>query len=89
MAQQIMKQPDGRLAVFSTITDTFVLVDATPEEVIEWRAEEAAESARERTKTELGRVLDATNEKPYRQFTMTWDEASRLHESADESPKEM
>lgn len=74
MGQQIIKQPNGKIAVFSTITDTFVVADATPEEIIEWRASEAAEQARVSTKQELDRVL---SEAPaYRQFTLSWDEAT-------------
>lgn len=75
MTQQIIRQPDGKLAVFSSITDTFIVVDATPEEVIEWRAEVAADAARARTEGELRRVLNT--EKPYQQFTLTWEEAAR------------
>lgn len=78
MGQQIIKQPDGKLAVFDTVTDSFVVVDATPEEIIEWRAEEAAEQARERTKAELQRVLDDQVERPYRQFTLTWEQAAQM-----------
>ena len=78
MGQQIIRQPDGRLAVFSSITESFIVVDATPEEIIEWRAEEAAETARERTKAELKRVLDNTVESPYHQSTLTWEKASRM-----------
>ncbi|WP_324787053.1 hypothetical protein [Streptomyces sp. H51] len=77
MGQQIIKQPDGRLAVFDTVSDSFIVVDADAEEITEWRAEEAAEAARERTKAELARVLDESNDHPYRQFTLTWEEASR------------
>lgn len=76
MGQQIIKQPDGRLAVFSSVTDTFIVVDATPEEIVEWRAEEAAEAARERTRTELGHVLADQSRAAYFQFTLTWDEAA-------------
>lgn len=77
MGQQIIRQPDGKLAVFSTITDSFIVVDATREEIIEWRAEEAAEQARERTEVELKRVLDEGNDRPYRQFTLTWEQAAQ------------
>jgi hypothetical protein len=66
MGQQIIRQPDGKLAVFSSVVDAFVVVDATPEEIIEWRAQEAAEQARERTRAELARVLDSGDPKPYR-----------------------
>lgn len=75
MGQQIIKQPDGKLAVFSSITDTFIVVDATPEEIIEWRAEEAAERAREQTRRELDKVLSGDSRGAYFQFAMTWEEA--------------
>jgi hypothetical protein len=74
MGQQIIRQPDGRYAVFESVTDTFIVVDATPEEVVEWRAEEAAEAARERTRAELARVQGS--EQPYHQFTLSWEEAA-------------
>lgn len=48
MGQQIIRQPDGRLAVFSSVVDAFIVVDATPEKILDWRAEEAAAKERER-----------------------------------------
>ncbi len=85
MGQQIIRQPDGKLAVFSTVVDGFLLFDATPEEVIEWRAQCAADNARERTRAELERVLDVENPKPYLRFTLTWGEALALHNGHDDS----
>lgn len=76
MGQQIIQQPDGRLAVFSSVTDSFIVVDATPEEIIEWRVEEAAEKAREQTRRELDKVLSGNPRAAYFQFAMTWEEAS-------------
>jgi hypothetical protein len=78
MGQQIIRQPDGKLAVFSSVVDAFVFVDATPEEIIEWRAETAAEDARRATRAELARVLDDGNPRPYYQFTLTWEEAAEM-----------
>jgi hypothetical protein len=78
MGQQIIRQPDGKLAVFSSVVDAFVIVDATPEEIVEWRAEAGAEEARERTRAELARVLDDANPRPYYQFTLTWEEAAEM-----------
>lgn len=82
MSQQIIRQPDGLLAVFSSVVDAFVVTDVTPEELMEWRAGEAAEKAREDTRREIDRVLNSV--KPYAQFTLTWEEASAMdqqHES--------
>lgn len=74
MGQQILQQPDGKFAVFSTVVDAFIITDATEEELIEWRVQEAAERARQHTRLELDLVKDP-NKLPYFQFTLTWDEA--------------
>jgi hypothetical protein len=87
VSEQIIRQPDGRLAVFSSVVEAFVVVDATPEEIIEYRAEEAARKARERTQAEIDRVLSG-QPRPYHQFTLTWEEAARLErENAPAAPR--
>ncbi|MFK0288329.1 hypothetical protein ACIQVL_48835 [Streptomyces sp. NPDC090499] len=77
MGQQIIKQPDGKLAVFSTVVDAFIVIDATPEEILDWRAEEAANEARRTAQRHLDHVLADEPERSYFQFTMTWEEASQ------------
>lgn len=79
MGQQIIRQPDGNLAVFSSVTDTFIVVDATPEEIIQWRAEEAVQAARDRTRRELDHVLAGDPRRVYFQFAISWEEASQLN----------
>lgn len=78
MGQQIIKQPDGRLAVFSSVVDAFIVVDATPEEILDWRAEQAAEDARRATQRELDAVLADDPRRVYFQFVRTWEEASEM-----------
>lgn len=78
MGQQIIKQPDGKLAVFSSIVDAFIVVDATPEEILDWRAEQAAADARRATQRELDAVLADDPRRVYFQFARTWEEAARL-----------
>jgi hypothetical protein len=75
VSEQIIQQPNGRFAVWSTVTDSLIVLDATREELISWRAEQAAEKARVATENELARVLDPCNPRPYFQFTLTWEEA--------------
>lgn len=55
MGRRITKQPNGRLAVYSSITDSFIVWDATPEELIEWLAIEASQEARSRAEQWLAR----------------------------------
>jgi len=92
VGQQIIKQPDGKLAVFSSIVDAFIVVDATPEEILDWRAEEAAAKERERTQRELDAVLADDPRRVYFQFTRTWEEASEMDrenggEQSEEPPR--
>jgi hypothetical protein len=75
MGQQIIRQPDGGLAVFSTITDTILIYDATAEEIINWRAEQAAEDARRVTREQLKDVIRGEPFRVYFQFAMTWQDA--------------
>lgn len=73
MPQQIIKQPDGKYAIFSTVVDGLVATDCTRQEILDmWDAE-----YRERTLAGINKVCDALDSggKPYFQFTMTWDEA--------------
>ena len=87
MGRQIIRQPDGLLAVFSTVTDSWVLYDATPEELADHYATEAAARARE----EVGHITDAVlagdPSRVYYQFAMTFEQADRLNdEHADPAP---
>jgi hypothetical protein len=75
MGNQIIRQPNGLLAVFSTETDTITVYDATEAELVEHFAEEAAERARENVRRTLGHVAAGNPRKAYFQFAMTWEEA--------------
>jgi hypothetical protein len=54
MGRCVIKQPDGRYAVFSTGTDCWVATDMTREQYIEWRVKRAAQEAR----ADAARLLD-------------------------------
>lgn len=72
---QIIRQPDGRLAVFDTTTDTLVLWDKTADDIVEWFASEAAERARADARRALDHITAGNPRKVYFQFAVTWDEA--------------
>ena len=75
MGHQIIKQPDGLYAVFSSFTDTWIIYDADRQEIFDYYAERAKEDADRNTK----RILDRIEEDPrraYYQFTMTFEEAN-------------
>jgi hypothetical protein len=75
MGHQIIRQPDGRLCVFSTVVDDFVYADCDPEPLIEHYAAEAAQDTRERVRRVIENVLSGNPQKSYYQFTMTYEEA--------------
>ena len=81
MGRQIIKQPNGKYAVFSSIVDDFIFINITIEEYIKFRIAEESEQIRE-TIQKIATQLDKS-EKPYHVSTMSWDEAldtiSELH----------
>lgn len=70
MGQQIIKQPNGLYAVWSTIVDDFVLYDCTPEDIIQDRMSSYERTTREDVQRIIGQLK--RREKPYYQFTETW-----------------
>jgi len=73
MGRQIIKQPNGFYAMWSSSIDNFIYIDCTPEELVTYLVEEA------NTKIEHDtlRTVELMEEgKPqYFQFTLKWDEA--------------
>ena len=72
MSRQIVKQPDGRYAVWSTVVDGFVLTDATPEDIIEdW-----VNQYRQEITSSVLHIIELLErgEKPYYQFTLSFDD---------------
>lgn len=73
MGQQIIKQPNGKYALFSSVVDDFVLIDADPQDIIdEWVGKYKLDM--EKKVAEIVAALEK-GEKPYHQFTMSFDEA--------------
>ena len=75
MGRQVIKQPDGRFALWSTIVDDFIVLDATPEELVDFAVNEAAKKARENVEDILYHLMAGHPEQIYGQSTMTWQEA--------------
>jgi hypothetical protein len=75
---QIIRQPNGLLAEFSTVVDGFVYYDTTPEELAGIHAQEAAIRAHDETLAAARRAVE-TGSSTTTQFRMTWDEAYAEH----------
>lgn len=74
--RQILKQPNGLYAEYSTIVDAFVLMDATKEDIIVEAEREAARVAREGCERAFERLEKGF---PLSPFAVTWEEAVRNH----------
>lgn len=75
MTHQIIQQPDGLLCVWSSVVDDFIITGATPEELIDYYAEEAAKEARKKAEEITAAVLTGRAQDVYRRTVMTYEEA--------------
>jgi hypothetical protein len=73
MPQQIVKQLNGLYAIWSTVVDDFVMIDATPEDIIADRIERESGEIRRRVNNVIAE-LESGMGRPYHQFTMTFAE---------------
>ena len=72
MGQQIILQPNGKYALWSSISDDFIFLNASKDEIIE----EIISFKRHSITTEVERVMKAIEkgQKPYHQFTKTFQD---------------
>lgn len=75
MGHQIIKQPNGKFALWSTVTDDFLLEDVTPSEIADYEIKCHSRFVIDHT-INIVQKLDK-GEKPYYQFTLTWEECQR------------
>ena len=75
MARILLKQPDGKWAQYSTISDSLIVWDCTKEEMLTFAAKEAAEEAEVRMIRWMGDV--ESSQPVVRQIT--WEEAVASH----------
>lgn len=75
MARQIIKQPNGLYAEYSTIVDAFIMADATAEQIIQNSRQEAADEAERRCRE----ALENADAGKIRGFGLTWEEALKNH----------
>jgi hypothetical protein len=88
VGHQVIKQPDGRLAIFSDGVEDWIITDATQQEIEDYYADKAADRARESARETCEAVLAGNASNIYCQFTMTYEGAmrrSRIHAKGTES----
>lgn len=74
--RQVIRQPDGKLAVFSEGVDRWLRWDMTADEAIEWFAAQAAAEARKSAQHTVHAVLAGHPEEVYCDFAVTFAEAN-------------
>lgn len=74
MSNQIIKQPNGKWCIWSSVVDAITVYEATEEEIIEEFAEMAAEEVRRTVKWKFD-YIKANPDSGYFQFTVTFEEA--------------
>lgn len=84
MAKQIIKQPNGKFAIFSSGTDTFHYTNLTAEEVEEHFVRRAIETTRDEIRDILENVKNDQPGKVYYQFATTWEDAVRMDKESRE-----
>jgi hypothetical protein len=93
MRHHIIRQSDGKYAVWSTRIDNFILTDASKADLISFFAEEERRRATEVVKHALQTQDVGVNaekrerdEETYSQFTTSRDEALTQHQAAHAKP---
>jgi len=72
MGQQIIKQPNGKCCLFSSVVDNVTYYDMTKKEIVEVWTEKAKKDFEEKV-SDIVSKLDK-GEKPYFQFTLGYEE---------------
>lgn len=72
MGRQIIKQPNGKYCIFSSVVDNVTHYDMTVDEIIEEWANEAKNDITEKVKGIVSKIDNG--EKPYYQFTHSYEE---------------
>ena len=76
MGHQIIQRPNGLYTVWSSVVDDFILINATPQDIVSDSLDRERERITERVNAVVSRLEN--NEKPYAQFTMTFGEAVKV-----------
>jgi hypothetical protein len=83
MSEQIIKQPNGKYCIFSSVVDSVTKYNATEEEIIADYVKDYGEKARADIKYVFKQI--ESGKKPYHQFTLTYEKMldiiQRVHDS--------
>lgn len=75
MSYQIIQEPSGKFCLWSSITEDFIVTDATKNELIIFFSEKKNDEIRKFVNNTCHALEQGA--KPYYQFTLTYDEAMK------------
>lgn len=84
MSNQVIRQPDDRYAIYSSISGRLLVRDATAEQIIRWFIQRAVDDAKLATAKVLYAVNSRIPQTIYHQFVLTWSEAVALDRASRE-----
>jgi hypothetical protein len=73
---QIIKQPNGKYCIFSSIVDNFTHYDMSEDDIIELWSDTERRNVAKKVKDKI--TMLENGEKPYYQFTQTYEESILL-----------
>lgn len=76
MGQQIIKQPDGKYAIFSSVVDDFVALNCEPQDIIDMWLEEEKQRIERMVAEEVRKLNDPKAR--LRHTQVSWEEALRI-----------
>jgi len=76
MALQIIKQPNGKLMLFSSVTDGVAAYNLEKEDVVNYMLQEAKLDIEDKVDSILNRIEQG--KRPYHVFTVSYDEAMTM-----------
>ena len=81
MGRQVVKQPDGNFAIWSSVVDDFILGDATEEEIREFWIKESLYRALEKAKEDMDESFETIKKYGHDTWGQTYEEYIELRDS--------
>jgi hypothetical protein len=85
MAHQIVKQPNGLYAIWSTVVDNFIVYDATPEEIIAEEQVEMHERIAKQVRQAIADLESGVECTGYRTFEERVETIKAVHGANDDT----
>lgn len=86
MGRQVIRQPNGLYALWTTISDGFLVWNATAEEMRDYVVNEAMQAAKESAERHFDMTIAEMGSGTARPYATTWEEALETYETVHGRP---